>query len=142
MNTLNLREDYRIAYIMGTSFEKRMFDIYSGMSNSGRPPYLDDLFSEHAGIFAAIALEKNKHLYQGNTTGKREWNELFNQVWENDDVLKFEVLQNYSDIDYRDIMYDIYLYMDRNRLSYLVRKGVYQSPLDLTMVHSPVAEVW
>lgn len=138
VNELNLRR----AYILGTNFEKRMFDVYEGMQNSYRPPYLDDLLTQGTGIQAALLLEQNKNLYQGSEKDIREWNELFNQVWDDDSTAKFEVLENLSEQDQRDIINDIFVYMDYNYLSYLVREHRIQPLSQAKLIHSPAKEIW
>lgn len=132
----------RRAYILGTHFDKQMFNVYEGMQNNSRPPFLDDLLNEGTSIQAAIALEKNKHLYQGNDEDIREWNELVNTVWHDDSMAKFEVLDRLSLEDQRDILQDIFVYMDYFHMSYLVRKHLNQPPTHAELVNPPVTAIW
>lgn len=138
MYDLNIRR----AYILGTDFDKVMFDVYQGMNTSVRPPFLDDLLNQATGIQSALLLEKNKHLYQGSDKDQREWNELVNQVWDDDSTAKFDVLENLSSRDQRDIIHDIFVYMDHYHTSYLVRESLMIPLSRAQIINPPIGSVW
>lgn len=130
------------AFILGTHFEKRMYNVYTGLQTLSRPPYLDDLLLEETSIQAALVLEKTRHLLRGDDKEIREFNELFNAVWQDDNSAKFEVLENLTADDRRDMIFDIYAFMEYNQMSYLTRDGRTQPVFSAKLVNAPSRAVW
>jgi hypothetical protein len=140
MDEVAFNHRYHIAHLLGTQFDKRMWDIYSGMNNNERPPFLEDVFTESAQAQALIILEELRNDDKINDV--LEFDFLYGGVWNNDEHAVREVMDVYaSECSYQDIFNDIFSYLSSNRLSFLVGNGDNRKEY-ASLVNSPVIQTW
>lgn len=140
MDELTFNQKYHIAHLLGTEFDRRMWDIYSGMNCNQRPPFLEDVFNESTQAQALIVLEEIRN--NDGITDVLDFDFLYGGVWENDEAAKQEVLDSYaSACSFQDVFNDIYSFLSHNRLSFLVGNGDNRKELS-TLINTPVLQVW
>lgn len=141
MDELMMNKDYHIAWMMGTKdFEKRMYDVYIGMSNPTRPPFLEDIFQESTQIQALLLMEEVKNSRTQNYLP--DFNTIYEGVWNNDEYAKSEVLHHFdANCTYEDIFHDMMRYLEINRLSVLVGDGTHFKER-ASLVNAPVMQTW
>lgn len=127
----------RRAYVIGTEFDKRMYNIYEGIQTHSRPPYLEDLFVQESSMQAAILLEQNKQSYN-----EKEWNELVEAVWDDDSIAKFEVLERFKLDNASAVIDEIVHYLFFYRLPFLTRDEPLQPISQARLINPPVKAIW
>lgn len=142
MDELMINKEYHIAYLLGTEFETRMFDMYIGLGTSDRPPYLEDIFIETSQMQALIFLESVKNEPARMGLSSIEWKDLHREVWHNDDHAKMNVLMNVSKNELDNVAHDILLYLTKYRMSTLTRQNGALYSYQANLIHSPFKEVW
>ena len=125
-------------YVLGTVFEKRLFDAYIGASNQKRPPYLDALFSEVLQMEAKIILDTELKDVMEPT----EWHHMNKEVWENNSTVQLDVLKTKYREDSGQILADVFIYLTTRKISYLERDDMYDRYQKATWVHAPVVATW
>lgn len=138
MDELLLNKRYHINYLLGTDFERRLYDAYIGYSTSKRPPFIEDIFQETAQMEALLVLESVKQNPWEIGMGHDDWDSVQELVWENDGTSSLDVLAGVSnnevDMIIRDVMRVFYKY----HLSSLIGKGTGHEGF----INEPVKEVW
>jgi hypothetical protein len=123
-----LNEEQQLAYLLGSSFDKRLIDVYSGMN--GKPPFFEELVLEMAEMQAAISLRTNGAF---SRISDQEWNELNRRVWDPDDYTKIDLLEQTG--EYNAMVTEIGMYLCRNRMSIILKN-------DDQFLNPPVTAIW
>lgn len=142
MDELMRNKEYHIAYVLGTEFENRMFDVYRGMGTSERPPYIDDIFTETSQMQSLILLESIRSQPETMGLTEHEWNELHKAVWENDEFAKTNVLMMVSKNEVDNVAHDIFHYLYKYRMCTLMKQDGVLYSKQAKLLHSPYTEVW
>lgn len=140
MDEVGFNHKYHVAHLLGTEFDKRMWDVYTGMNNNARPPFLEDVFNESTQAQALIVLEEIRD--NDGIIDVLDFDFLYGGVWQNDEAAKQEVLEVYaSQCSFKDVFNDIYTFLTHNRLSFLVGNGDNRKE-HASLINSPVIETW
>lgn len=135
-------QEYMISYLLGTEFEKRMFDVYIGVSNHSRPPYLEEMFFAATQMQALLQLEKTRRQPGTMNLTEHQWGQMYRDVWNDCENAKMQVL-SYSNVhDYEAVLNDIGAFLYRNRLSFLTRNSHYPDKQMAKIVFPPIVSVW
>lgn len=139
---LTFNQEYTIAYVMGTDFEKRMYDMYIGCGTSYRPPYIEDIFTETSRLQSLLLLQSIKEQPDRLCLTEYEWGKLEQRIMEDDDEAKLDVLSRVSPHEVENVVHDILFYFNKNRLCTL-RKTSKHSPVHKAeIIYSPTVRVW
>jgi hypothetical protein len=140
MNELHFNQRYHIAHLLGTEFDKRMYNVYQGMNTNTRPPFLEHIFNESTQAQALIFLEEAKQ--SGNPEIHfPNFDSVYEAVWQDDCFAKAEVLMQTSSCSYEDVFNDIFTYLEHNRMSVLMGDGNYHKE-QARLINSPVIQIW
>lgn len=128
---LQRNREYHLNYILGTNFENRMYDIYSGMSTFKRPPFFEDMLTEVTQMEAIQVLCMAKASKYNYT--EEQWRIWSEGVWNQDEYAKSELL-NTNDLNvYEKATEDIISYLEWNRMS-IIAQGM--------LLRAPNRQVW
>lgn len=142
MDELARNKEYHIAYVLGTDYEDRMFDIYTGLGTHSRPPFLEDIFTETTQTQALILLESVKDHPGSIQLTDKEWRDLHAGVWEDDEYSKYQVLMMASPDEMNHVVNDIQLFVHKYRLCVLMNRTRQQNSFLAKVINSPYMEVW
>lgn len=140
MNLLSLDHTYHIAHILGTEFEDRMYDIYIGMSNHKRPPFIDDILVDSADMQAMIIMETDKDTLP--FASLEEYEDYYRKVSNGDEMAKDFVLSHASHQRYMQSQSDVIRYLEQNRMCILHRTHRTTSRHHATLINPPVHNLW
>lgn len=112
-----------VTYLKETKKERRLWDIYTGMANNKRPPYLQDMFLEAT---------KEHFLMQ------HEHEEIPKQ-WDDDCF----VLETVHPHDQETIFLDITNFLNKQRISFINQTTLYNRHVEHAEIFfSPALEIW
>lgn len=142
MDELMYNKEYHLAYLLGTEFEKRMYDMYIGMGTTERPPYLEDIFIETNQMQSLLLLESIRNEPEKMHLSEQEWDELHTAVWQDDDFAKMNVLMMMSKNELDNIVHDIFHYFQKYRMCILTKQNGATNFHQAKLLHSPLTRVW
>jgi hypothetical protein len=142
MNKLLYNKHHFINYLLGTDYDRRLWDVYTGMSNIERPAYLDDILRETTQMQALLVLENVKEEPSQLLLSEEDWYLLHEKVWQDDEMAKLEVLEYAKRDHLEEVYYDILSYIEWHRLSILIRRNEWAALNQAILVNSPVTEIW
>lgn len=142
MDELARNKEYHLAYLLGTDYEKRMLDVYTGLGTIVRPPFLEDIFTETTQTQALILLESVRDNPAAVNLSDTEWQELHKGVWEDDEYSKYQVLMMASQDEMNHIVNDMYGFIHKYRLCTLVNRTRNQNSFMAKFIHAPYTQVW
>lgn len=142
MDELAFNKEYHLAYLLGTDFEKRMFDVYIGMGNASRPPYLEDIFIETSQMQALILLESIRDRPEVMQLTYTEWDDLHAGVWNEDYFSEMNVLTMASPKEMDHLIHDMFYYLNKFNICTLTKQNGAVNSHQARVIHSPLTEVW
>ncbi|PGQ88238.1 hypothetical protein [Priestia megaterium] len=142
MDELMMNKEYHLAYLLGTEFERRMYDLYVGLGTAERPPFLEDIFLETTQMQALILLESVRENPGELHLSKKEWDELHIHVWHDNDMAKLHVLSKVSKEEVDNVAHDIFYYLCKYRMSVLTKRNKGNMSYQAGFMHPPIMEVW
>lgn len=137
-----MNEEFHLSYLKNTKFEQSMLDYYIGLGSQNRPPYLEDLFSEALQSRALLILERGKDDPFSLCMDSDEWMEVYQSVWENDEYMKYKVLERESPEELEILIREVFSYIHKYRLSLLIRGNSMSSTKSASLFYSPIERVW